>query len=80
MNGDSTRLEQIVTNLLTNAVKYTPAGGAVRVVASGDGARVVIRVADTGIGIDPGLLPHIFERFIQADTARPVSTEASVSA
>jgi len=68
VNGDSTRLEQIVTNLLTNAVKYTPAGGAVRVAASGDVNRVVIRVADSGIGIDPGLLPHIFERFIQADT------------
>jgi signal transduction histidine kinase/ActR/RegA family two-component response regulator len=68
VRGDPTRLEQIVTNLLTNAVKYTPATGTVRVVAAADGDRVVIRVVDTGIGIDPGLLPHIFERFIQADT------------
>ena len=68
VNGDATRLEQIVTNLLTNAVKYTPAGGTVRVVAAAEGDEVVIRVADTGIGIDPALLPHIFERFIQADT------------
>jgi two-component system, sensor histidine kinase len=68
INGDSTRVEQIVTNLLTNAVKYTPPGGSIRVVAVAEADRVVIRVSDTGIGIDPGLLPHIFERFIQADT------------
>jgi signal transduction histidine kinase/ActR/RegA family two-component response regulator len=68
VNGDPTRLEQIVTNLLTNAIKYTPAGGSVRVVAGAEGDRIVIRVADTGIGIEPKLLPHIFERFIQADT------------
>jgi len=68
VNGDPTRLEQIVTNLLTNAVKYTPAGGSVRVIAAAEGDRIVIRVADTGIGIDPELLPRIFERFIQADT------------
>ena len=80
VNGDPTRLEQIVTNLLTNAVKYTPAGGSVRVVAAAEGDRIVIRVADTGIGIDPELLPHIFERFIQADTGRRAATAASVSA
>jgi CheY-like chemotaxis protein len=68
VNGDPTRLEQIVTNLLTNAVKYTPAGGSVRIVAAAEAGRVVIRVSDTGIGIEPALLPHIFERFIQADT------------
>jgi CheY-like chemotaxis protein/anti-sigma regulatory factor (Ser/Thr protein kinase) len=68
VNGDSTRLEQIVTNLLTNAVKYTPPRGSITIVAAAEDDRVVIRVADTGIGIDPGLLPHIFERFIQADT------------
>jgi CheY-like chemotaxis protein/anti-sigma regulatory factor (Ser/Thr protein kinase) len=68
VNGDPTRLEQIVTNLLTNAIKYTPSGGSVRVVAGAEGDRIVIRVADTGIGIEPKLLPHIFERFIQADT------------
>jgi signal transduction histidine kinase/ActR/RegA family two-component response regulator len=68
VHGDPTRLEQIVTNLLTNAIKYTPAGGSVRVVAGAEDDRIVIRVADTGIGIEPELLPHIFERFIQADT------------
>jgi signal transduction histidine kinase/CheY-like chemotaxis protein len=68
VRGDSTRLEQIVTNLLTNALKYTPADGSVRVEVSAESDAVVIRVADTGIGIDPTLLPHIFDRFIQADT------------
>jgi signal transduction histidine kinase/CheY-like chemotaxis protein len=68
VHGDPTRLEQIVANLLTNAIKYTPAGGSVRVVAGAEDDRIVIRVADTGIGIEPELLPHIFERFIQADT------------
>jgi PAS domain S-box-containing protein len=66
--GDPQRLQQIVWNLLANAVKFTESGGLVEVelVDAGEGA-VRIRVHDTGAGIDPAFLPHAFERFRQAD-------------
>jgi PAS domain S-box-containing protein len=65
--GDAARLQQIVRNLLSNAIKFTPSGGQVRVGVdrAGDEARLV--VADTGIGIAREFLPHVFERFRQAD-------------
>jgi PAS domain S-box-containing protein len=66
--GDPARLRQIVTNLLSNALKFTTAGGRVSVDLRGDEHELVLRVADTGIGIDPAFLPHIFERFSQADS------------
>jgi signal transduction histidine kinase len=67
VSADADRLRQVFLNLLTNALKYTPAGGRVTVrMAVGDGL-VQTLVADTGIGIDPELLPHVFERFRQAD-------------
>jgi signal transduction histidine kinase len=60
----------MLLNLVTNAIKYTPAGGTVALrLAQEDGA-VVFTVADTGIGIAPGDLPHIFDRFWRADPAR----------
>src|SRR6185503_9890845 len=67
--ADSGRLQQVFWNLLINAVKFTPAGGSVAVsaVADGDGARVT--VTDDGSGIEPAALPHIFERFRQADSS-----------
>jgi PAS domain S-box-containing protein len=66
--GDPLRLGQIVTNLVTNAVKFTPAGGRVEVsLTRGEGA-AVITVSDTGIGIEATLLPQIFDRFRQADS------------
>jgi signal transduction histidine kinase len=67
VNGDSTRLEQVVTNLLANAVKYTPAEGSIRVAVGRDGECGEVRVMDTGIGIDAALLPRIFDQFVQAD-------------
>jgi two-component system CheB/CheR fusion protein len=67
--GDSTRLQQIVGNLLTNAVKFTPAGGRVVIAAVKDGAHARITVRDTGQGIAPEFLPHVFDRFAQADTS-----------
>jgi signal transduction histidine kinase/CheY-like chemotaxis protein len=67
--GDPTRLQQIVVNLLTNAVKFTPAGGHVTISASHDGERVRVTVADTGQGIAPDFLAHAFDRFAQADTS-----------
>jgi len=65
--GDSNRLQQIVRNLLTNAVKFTPDGGTVQVTATADGDDIVLSFADDGIGIAPDFLPHVFERFRQAD-------------
>ncbi len=67
---DQSRIRQLLLNLLTNAVKYTPAGGRVEIRLTDEPARVVLVVADTGIGIAPGDLPHIFDRFYRADTAR----------
>jgi signal transduction histidine kinase len=67
VNGDPTRLEQVVTNLLTNAIKYTPPGGHVRVSTGTDGSRAFLRVADDGIGIPAELLPHVFDPFFQAE-------------
>jgi PAS domain S-box-containing protein len=66
--GDPLRLGQIVANLVTNAVKFTSAGGHVRVGLARDGEHAVLTVADTGIGIEPDLLPRIFDRFRQADS------------
>ena len=65
--GDSTRLQQIFWNLFSNAVKFTPAGGEVKVTVSLDESRVNVSVTDTGIGIDADFLPFIFDRFRQAD-------------
>jgi PAS domain S-box-containing protein len=66
--GDPTRLGQIVANLVSNAVKFTPAGGRVHVRLAREGAEAVITVSDTGIGIPPELLAHVFDRFRQADS------------
>jgi signal transduction histidine kinase/ActR/RegA family two-component response regulator len=68
VNGDGPRLQQVVWNLLTNAVQFTPAGGSVTVQLQRAGASAEIRVTDTGQGIPRALLRHIFERFRQADS------------
>jgi PAS domain S-box-containing protein len=65
--GDPTRLQQVVWNLLTNAVKFTPRGGRVQVRLERVDSQVEIAVGDTGAGINPEFLPHVFERFRQAD-------------
>lgn len=67
VRADPDRLRQIVWNLLTNAVKFTPTGGKVEVGLWRRGGDVEIRVLDTGRGIDPSFLPHVFERFSQSD-------------
>jgi CheY-like chemotaxis protein len=65
VQGDATRLQQIVTNLLDNAVKYTPPGGRVDITVASEGPDAVLTVRDTGIGIRPQVLPRIFDLFVQ---------------
>ena len=72
--GDSTKLQQVVYNLVDNAVKYTPAGGAVRVELSRSGKKAVVTVTDNGIGIPQKDVPHVFERFYRVDKARSRET------
>jgi signal transduction histidine kinase/ActR/RegA family two-component response regulator len=68
--GDPQRLTQVVSNLLGNAVKFTPPGGRIAVGLTREARWCVIEVADSGEGIAPEYLPHLFERFWQADTSR----------
>jgi PAS domain S-box-containing protein len=70
MIGDEARLIQVLTNLLNNAAKYTPPGGHIEVIAGGTDARVSVEVRDDGIGIEPALLPSVFELFVQGDQGR----------
>jgi signal transduction histidine kinase len=67
VRGDASRLQQVVWNLLTNAIKFTPRGGRVEVSVREEGPCAGITVRDTGQGIDPAFLPHVFERFRQAE-------------
>lgn len=67
--GDSSRLQQVMVNLLSNAVKFTPEGGRVEVRLRRSGGEVEISVADSGIGIPGAFLPHVFDRFRQADAS-----------
>jgi CheY-like chemotaxis protein len=73
--GDAARLQQILWNLLSNAIKFTPPGGHVVVELKSDGGELELSVRDTGVGIAADFLPHVFERFRQADssTTRPHS-------
>src|SRR5262245_2569458 len=66
VQADAIRIEQIVMNLLDNAVKYTPRGGRVELEIGSEGGHVVLRVRDTGVGIPPDVLPLIFDPFAQA--------------
>jgi signal transduction histidine kinase len=65
VDGDATRLEQITSNLIDNALKYTPAGGSIEVLVGGGDEEVVLTVRDSGVGIGPELLPHVFDVFVQ---------------
>ena len=67
LEADPTRLAQVVSNLLTNAAKYTPEGGSIELAAERDGAEIVIRVTDTGLGIPPEMLAEVFEMFTQVN-------------
>jgi chemotaxis methyl-accepting protein methylase/signal transduction histidine kinase/chemotaxis response regulator CheB len=67
--GDPARLQQVVSNLLTNAIKFTPERGRVAVTVDTANGRARIKVSDTGAGIEPAFLPYVFDRFTQADTS-----------
>jgi CheY-like chemotaxis protein len=67
VDGDAVRLEQVLTNIVANAVKYTPPDGGIRVELRADGSDAVLTVEDTGFGISPSLLPYIFDMYVQAD-------------
>jgi two-component system, OmpR family, phosphate regulon sensor histidine kinase PhoR len=67
---DVSRIEQVLLNLLQNALNFTPSGGSVTLTAASEDGHIAVRVQDTGIGIAPADLPHIFERFYKADRAR----------
>ena len=69
VQGDPTRIKQIISNLLVNAVKFTPAGGAVALTVGSTAGEAVLTVKDSGVGIAPELLPHIFELFVQGETS-----------
>lgn len=68
--ADKGMVGEVVTNILQNAIKFTPAGGRVRVFTRLEGDNTVVSISDTGIGIGPDDMPHIFERFYKADKAR----------
>jgi two-component system heavy metal sensor histidine kinase CusS len=70
MRADPLLLRQALSNLLTNALRYTPRGGVIRLEANDKGDSVIIAVSDTGAGIAPQHLPHLFDRFYRADAAR----------
>jgi signal transduction histidine kinase len=73
ITGDATRLTQVLDNLLTNAIKFTPAGGTVSATLTGDERQVRIAIADTGVGIPADEVPRVFDRFFRASTSAVAS-------
>jgi len=65
IDADSTRVDQVIANLLANAAKYTPAPGSIHVQVSREGNEAVLTVRDSGVGLDPELLPRVFDLFVQ---------------
>jgi heavy metal sensor kinase len=77
VRGDRSRLKQVIVNLLDNAIKFTPRGGAVSLRTEQRPGAALLEVRDTGIGIPPEALPHVFERFFRADEARTREGDAA---
>jgi two-component system sensor histidine kinase BaeS len=78
VNVDVERMSQVLDNLILNAFRYTPPGGKVSLEASAQGKWVKIKVGDTGSGISPEDLPHVFDRFYRGDKARPHNGESGL--
>jgi signal transduction histidine kinase len=68
--GDPNRLEQVVENLVANALRHTVGGGSIEMCGRADGDAVVLTIADSGAGIPPEHVPHVFERFYKGDSSR----------
>ena len=77
IRGDRSRIKQVIVNLLGNAIKYTPRNGRVQVKVQAVNRHAVLEVEDTGIGIPPEALPHVFERFYRVDKARSTDNESA---
>jgi two-component system sensor histidine kinase BaeS len=75
---DRGTIGQVLSNLVSNALRYTPAGGSVTLGASREDGALVLTVRDTGHGIDPAALPHVFDRFTRADPSRHDSEHAGL--
>lgn len=75
--GDRSRIKQVIVNLLDNAIKYTPAKGRVLVRVDAVNGHAVLEVEDTGIGIPPDALPHVFERFYRVDKTRSAEAQSA---
>ena len=73
VQADRERVRQVITNIIHNAIKFTPSGGRIVVSTRTDGQSAIAQVSDTGIGISKEDLPHIFERFFKADKSRATS-------
>lgn len=78
IDGDRERIAQVLANLVSNALRYTPEGGVITLSAAVNGDRVLLRVSDTGPGIEPQHLPLVFKRFYRADDARPANGESGL--
>jgi heavy metal sensor kinase len=77
VEGDRSRIKQVIVNLLDNAIKYTPPLGKVLVQVHGVNGHAVLEVEDSGIGIPPEALPHVFERFYRVDKTRSMDAESA---
>jgi signal transduction histidine kinase len=75
--GNRSSIEEVITNLLINAVKYTPANGTIEVNAKGDGGRILVEVTDTGIGIPQEELPKVFDEFYRATNAKKIEKDGT---
>ncbi len=77
VEGDQSRIKQVVVNLLDNAIKYTPSGGSVRLNVRARDRKAIMEIIDTGVGIPAAALPHVFERFYRVDEARSRQIEGA---